>query len=892
LIKLTQILIIILLLIAYNLNASEGRNNIIIEYSDYDLFRPRIALVLSGGGARGIAQIGVIEELHSAGLEYDYVIGTSIGSIIGGLLASGYDPLELDTLITNIDWNNIFSLNSPQKRTDLFIDQKIIEDRSLITFRFNNFRFVVPESFAGDDEFLIALQKVFWNSLYKSTDNFDDLKYKFRAITTDLVTGNAISQRSGSIISAVRASSTIPLRYTPVKQDSLVLIDGGIFANVPVEFAFEFQPDMIIAVNTTSPLLKLEELNTPWSIADQVVSISMLSFTKKQLQLADFVINPNISNHRNTEFRYLDTLIYQGKIAAKQVMPYILSHYHKMRDSIINAKYHSNLKNEDLLYKNLIINGFVQSDSLEIINVFTSDIDLIQLNKLIASLINNERYDKITLVLSEDTIELTAVQNQKLNSIQLIGSNNSIIKEFIAEYSESIRGSFLSGKLKHRIIENVLRKYRKLGFSYSNVIQHSEDSNGNIFLTIDEGIIHQIKISGNESTSTFLINRELKFKIGEPINSNKIVRGWNNLKKTGLFTSVEILIEEDPIEKSNVLHVKVVEGSTQTIRIGGRIDNERSSQIGIDAIQENLFNFGVRLSARMVAGSRNQDYILSFENPRILNTNFSFTSTGYISNKQINKYSDIILKSADQFVRNKINEIYIQKLGVKVAFGSQLDKNGLIGVNYRLERQRFYNIDAQKPDFYKISTLIISTIFDSENRKDFASKGQVLALSLETGLFSPETSKNFSKAFFHYHTNFSHYSHTITPLVFFGAADRILPFPEFFSLGGENSFYGLYEDEERGRQIFKGSIEYRYKLPFQFFFDTYISTRYDLGGLWENTENIRFANLKHGIGASLQFDTPLGPAKFSLGRAFYFVANPVGVVLGKPLAYFSIGMRL
>ncbi len=275
-----------------------------------------------------------------------------------------------------------------------------------------------------------------------------------------------------------------------------------------------------------------------------------------------------------------------------------------------------------------------------------------------------------------------------------------------------------------------------------------------------------------------------------------------------------------------------------------------------------------------------------------MNTNLSFNTSAYVSNRQINRYSEIILKSADKYIRNKINETNIERQGVKISFGSQLEKNGIIGVNYRLERQRFYNIDAEKPDFYNISTLTFSTIFDSENRKDFATRGQVLALSLETGLLSPEPSKNFSKAFFHYHTNFSVASHTITPLVFFGAADRILPFPEFFSLGGESIFYGLYEDEERGRQTFKGSIEYRYKLPFQIFFDTYISTRYDLGGLWENTENIRFANLKHGIGTSLQFDTPLGPAKFSFGRSFYFVANPDGAVLGKPLAYFSIGMRL
>ena len=606
--KLLKILFIAILFFnSFNLNANEGKHSFTIEYSDYDLFRPRIALVLSGGGARGIAQIGVIEELHRAGVEFDYIVGTSIGSIIGGLLASGYDPFELDTLVTNIDWEQIFALNSPQKRTDLFLDQKIIEDRSLITFRFNNFRFVVPESLAGDDEFLITLQRVFWNSLYKSAENYDDLKYKFRAITTDLVSGSAISQRSGSIISSVRASSTIPLRYTPVRQDSMVLIDGGIFANVPVEFALEFQPDLIIAVNTTSPLLKPDELNTPWSIADQVVSISMDKFTQKQLEYANFVITPNISNHKNTDFRFLDTLIEQGRIAASNSIKDIIYNYEHKRDSIINSKYHNQLRTEDLRSSIIEVIGFVQEDSIYISETFYSNITLKNWNILIAKLISNERYANISAEFSDEKIVLKATQNQLFTSIQLIGSNNLKIKNFIEEYSELHRGKYLSNNLKKRIIEDVLRKFRQIGYSYTNVLNHREDLNGNIFLTIDEGIIHQIRISGNLSTSDFLIERELKFKIGEPINASKIVRGWNNLKKTGLFASVEIIIEEDPIEKSNILHIKVVEGSTQTIRIGGRVDNERSAQIGIDAIQENLFNFGVRLAGRIVAGSRNQD---------------------------------------------------------------------------------------------------------------------------------------------------------------------------------------------------------------------------------------------------------------------------------------------
>ena len=130
-----------------------------IIYPDYESFRPKVALVLSGGGARGISQVGAIEQLELSGIPFDYVVGTSIGSIVGGLLASGYSSFELDSIITGIEWNKIFSVSSTNDRNDLFLDQKVIEDRSLFTLRFRNFKFVVPEAISAGDEFNMVLDR-------------------------------------------------------------------------------------------------------------------------------------------------------------------------------------------------------------------------------------------------------------------------------------------------------------------------------------------------------------------------------------------------------------------------------------------------------------------------------------------------------------------------------------------------------------------------------------------------------------------------------------------------------------------------------------------------------------------------------------------------------------
>jgi NTE family protein len=124
-----------------------------------------------------------------------------------------------------------------------------------------------------------------------------------------------------------------------------------------------------------------------------------------------------------------------------------------------------------------------------------------------------------------------------------------------------------------------------------------------------------------------------------------------------------------------------------------------------------------------------------------------------------------------------------------------------------------------------------------------------------------------------------------------GFADKTTPLGQQFTLGGQESFFGMFEYEQRGRQIFLASLMYRYKIPFKIFFDTYLKLRYDLGNTWEEQEQIRFKDLRHGIGAALSFSTPVGPAEFAVGRSFLFrkdlPENPLS--WGDVLFYFSIG---
>jgi outer membrane protein assembly factor BamA len=132
---------------------------------------------------------------------------------------------------------------------------------------------------------------------------------------------------------------------------------------------------------------------------------------------------------------------------------------------------------------------------------------------------------------------------------------------------------------------------------------------------------------------------------------------------------------------------------------------------------------------------------------------------------------------------------------------------------------------------------------------------------------------------------------TLHARILFGFADETLPITEQFSLGGQESFYGLREDNSRGRQLFVASLEYRYQPPFKIFFDTYLTARYDLGSIWSTAAEIHLQDLRHGIGVGMALDTPIGPAEFAVGQSFHFrrdlLNNPIS--RGPFLGYFSIG---
>jgi NTE family protein len=281
--------------------------------------RPRIGLVLGGGGARGAAHIGVLRELERRRVPIDAIAGTSMGAIVGGLYASGHTPAELEALVDRIDWADAFIDASP--RRDLTFRRKR-DDADYPA----NIELGVREGSLQAPKGLIQgqkLQGILREQLLhvSRVRDFDDLPTPFRAVASDLATGDPYVLANGDLALAVSASMAAPGIFAPVTVDGRILVDGGLTGNVPVEVIRSMDVDIIIAVDVEFPLYPPEELQSALAITEQMLTILIRQETLRQLSSLtgdDILIRPDIGEYASTDFENIGDVIDPGRAAAAE----------------------------------------------------------------------------------------------------------------------------------------------------------------------------------------------------------------------------------------------------------------------------------------------------------------------------------------------------------------------------------------------------------------------------------------------------------------------------------------------------------------------------------------------------------------------------------------------
>jgi predicted acylesterase/phospholipase RssA len=287
--------------------------------------RRPIALVLSGGGARGLAQIGVLKAFDDAGIKLDLIVATSMGAIIGSLYAAGHSPDSITRFVRILDWDGI-SYNT-SKRDQLLVSRKAETANFLLELQFDRyFNIIWPNSLSHGQVFYDFLTPKLAAAYYQASGSFQNLNIPLRIVATDIVSGKRVVISKGNLVSAVRASCGIPLVFSPISSDSALLMDGGMTANIPVEpVVEEFPGYYIIAVDVTSSLWSKSDLTNPVRLVDQIIAIGISKQKELEKKLANITITPQLSGYRNTDYSQIDSLIAIGYRAALQCIDKIKS---------------------------------------------------------------------------------------------------------------------------------------------------------------------------------------------------------------------------------------------------------------------------------------------------------------------------------------------------------------------------------------------------------------------------------------------------------------------------------------------------------------------------------------------------------------------------------------
>ena len=852
--------------------------------------KPQLAIALSGGGARGLSQIGVLQALEESGIKVDIVVGTSIGSIIGGMYAAGYNVDKLDSISRQTDWDDLLTLNNQSNRRDLFIDQKVTEDRAIFSLRLNGLNPVLPTSFNDGQKLSNYLNILAFNAPLHSEGSFDLLNIKFRAVCTDLITGNLVVLDRGSLSQALRASSSVTFFLAPIKIDSLLLVDGGLVANIPVDISRANGGDFVIAVNSTSDLWQEKDLSTPWIVADQIISIPMRLNNTEQLKNADFVIEPRLNNILSTDFNLVDTLIFLGYKSTKPICT-------KLKKQIDSTIYNSLKEIEKYFYK-IKLNDSLSLKEKAFFSEYEAEdsVSNKKINYDLYRLFDTGDYKSLAVQITETSdgsiLNLIKEENPTINNIDLIGIS-LVHSNQISEIFAALKGGRFSGKQVVAELIKLIELYREEGYSLAKIqsVEYNEEEK-RLRIFVDEGIISRIEVMGNQITNKSVITREFKFKEGDFFKIKDIQEGLKNLRNTKLFDNIDVVVKED--SGKNILIISVNEKPSSLLRISFRTDNEYRVQLGLDIRDENLFGTGTEAGLIFFGGLENRAIILEQKANRVFDTYFTYKINAFYKFNDVKIYSNVPTQSTSSFSRTESGKYRQIFYGLSLGAGTQVGRFGNLIFEGRYQFDQIKNIENQLNETYKIKivSLKISSTIDTQDKYPFPESGVYFTGFYETALSVLGGEVGYSNLSFMYKNYFPLSKHSvISPKISFGFADKTLPLSEQYTLGGQESFFGMHENEFRGRQIFLTSLTYRYKLPFIIFFDTYLKIRYDLGRAWPEQDQIKFKDLRHGIGGSIAFDTPIGPAEFAIGRSFLLrndlPNNPVS--WGDVLFYFSIG---
>ena len=282
------------------------------QNKEQESLRPKVGLVLSGGGAKGLAHIGVLKIIDSLGVQVDYVAGTSMGSIIGALYASGYSGKQLDSIFQNVDFDNI--INDALPRSSTAFSERDNMEKYAVKLPFNSFKIKLPSALSRGQNTYGLLLKLLIH--VNTVDDFSKLPIPFFCIATNVENGKQVILDKGNLTQSIMASGALPSLFQPVTINDEILIDGGVVNNYPVDELRAKGMDIIIGVDVQDGLASREELTSAPDVLFQINNFRTINDMKLKVKKTDIYIKPNIKDFNVVSFDEGNNIIKVGEFAA------------------------------------------------------------------------------------------------------------------------------------------------------------------------------------------------------------------------------------------------------------------------------------------------------------------------------------------------------------------------------------------------------------------------------------------------------------------------------------------------------------------------------------------------------------------------------------------------
>ncbi|MDR9397616.1 MAG: patatin-like phospholipase family protein [Salibacter sp.] len=317
--------LLFLLLFSYQLMGSDTT-----RHRD-DTPRPKIGVVLSGGGAKGFAHIGFLKVLKEAGIKPDYITGVSMGAVVGGLSAIGYTPEQLEEISISTNWDDVISNKIPLNQ--VAIEEKDYYGRYITEFGIEEKRITLPNAVVEGQQLHLMLSRL--TSPVHGLNDFSKFPTPFACVATNITNGEPITLNNGNLAKAMRASMAIPSIFSPIEIDGKLLVDGGLVHNLPVKEAIDMGADIIIASYTGARFKSKEELNGVQDILKQSAFVTSILDSREEMTKADYLVKPISEKFQAADFNKADSIIKMGYESTKYMLPQLK----KLADSLYSSSF-------------------------------------------------------------------------------------------------------------------------------------------------------------------------------------------------------------------------------------------------------------------------------------------------------------------------------------------------------------------------------------------------------------------------------------------------------------------------------------------------------------------------------------------------------------------------